>query len=414
MKTSSKKKNKVIQSKGYFDWNNVIFFVLGIGFALLISTLINVKYAKPNNTIIAASEYNPKTWANWEYTTIKLERPDDSLPKNDPPPMDIIWIFENYTAPQLEEFFKSCGLPSELEEKLLTKTNWFVQPNYIQIRPPIEVVRDMPIESRKKIYNVLRKNPANFFHHNPFQLNSSEFDEWLAQSGLSPQNQELFKRVIWKEGDTYYFADYQLLESYSSYQEKRKVAKSLSRVPALIMNLRITPQTDIDAVVRYFENGGRGREMKSFLESIARIPEGRSISVSFFLPTFARMRLYTYPNVKQEDIEAGKKLPDCFWSSMNFFNEVPDDRFFDPAFIQQTLRSEYSMVSSNFLFGDLILIISHNDQATHMCVYIADDVVFTKNGAQPLQPWVLMKLQDVVKIYTTDLPVRVIGYRRRG
>jgi hypothetical protein len=34
-----------------------------------------------------------------------------------------------------------------------------------------------------------------------------------------------------------------------------------------------------------------------------------------------------------------------------------------------------------------------------MCVYIADDFVFTKNGVGRSQPWVFMKLSDVNTMY---------------
>ena len=40
----------------------------------------------------------------------------------------------------------------------------------------------------------------------------------------------------------------------------------------------------------------RGKAMKPFLASLARVPGGISVSISYFLPEFARMRLYTYPD----------------------------------------------------------------------------------------------------------------------
>lgn len=32
-------------------------------------------------------------------------------------------------------------------------------------------------------------------------------------------------------------------------------------------------------------------------------------------------------------------------------------------------------------------------------MYVADDFVFTKNGVNPEQPWVLMKLSDMLMLY---------------
>jgi hypothetical protein len=46
-----------------------------------------------------------------------------------------------------------------------------------------------------------------------------------------------------------------------------------------------------------------------------------------------------------------------------------------------------------------------------MCVYLADDVVYTKNGIGTLQPWVLMKLPDLMNDYVAKAAVRMLVYR---
>jgi hypothetical protein len=48
-----------------------------------------------------------------------------------------------------------------------------------------------------------------------------------------------------------------------------------------------------------------------------------------------------------------------------------------------------------------------------MCVYVADDVVFTKNGANTIQPWVLMKMSEMLGTYEPERPFEVIVYRRK-
>lgn len=405
MRTSNKKRARAARSSGKLDWRYFLVFILGFGLAVLIQTLLGNNEKNSGNS----EKIPPDGWQNWEYATIKLQRPEDTLPPIDIKPPEILWLFKGYSPEEVEKLIKSCDLDPVLEKDLMDKTKWRIEPAGVVISPTPQTVKDLPLAARKTIYSVLRQHPENFFHYNPFRLPVNELDKWLAESGLTPENQLLFRKISWKEGDIILFYDYQLLEHVTTTPEKRKVARALSEIPALLMNLRVTPKTDVNAVVRYFEKGGRGREMKSFLESLTKLPEGRSISVAFFLPTFARLRLYTYPRV-----EPGKKNPDCFYSSMNFFNEVPDERFHDPNYIQHVLNTQYSMVKTNFTFGDLLLILEGEDKAIHMCVYIADDVVFTKNGAQDLQPWILMKLSDMMKIYQGDKPVKILGYRRKS
>jgi len=64
-------------------------------------------------------------------------------------------------------------------------------------------------------------------------------------------------------------------------------------------------------------------------------------------------------------------------------------------------------------FGDAVLLLE-NRRPAHACVYIADDVVFTKNGVNYHQPWVLMKLNDLLPRYASDRPMSIVVLRRRS
>lgn len=47
----------------------------------------------------------------------------------------------------------------------------------------------------------------------------------------------------------------------------------------------------------------------------------------------------------------------------------------------------------------------------HSCVYIADDVVFTKNGTSERQLWLLMTLEQVEAAYPSGKPWGRLTYR---
>jgi len=105
---------------------------------------------------------------------------------------------------------------------------------------------------------------------------------------------------------------------------------------------------------------------------------------------------------------------DCFWSAMNFFSDEPDNRFFDSDHTQTILRTDYDKVrEGEKQFGDILLLLGPANKALHMCVYVADDVVFTKNGANTIQPWVLMKMSEMLGTYEPERPFEVIVYRRK-
>jgi hypothetical protein len=50
----------------------------------------------------------------------------------------------------------------------------------------------------------------------------------------------------------------------------------------------------------------------------------------------------------------------------------------------------------------------------HICVYIADDVVFTKDGIDDRQPWVLMEIRDMLVEYTSKPPFQRRTLRRNA
>ena len=52
-------------------------------------------------------------------------------------------------------------------------------------------------------------------------------------------------------------------------------------------------------------------------------------------------------------------------------------------------------------------------QAIHSAVYIADDIVFTKNGPSPHSPWILMQLATLISHYETNVDLKIRGYRKK-
>jgi hypothetical protein len=145
------------------------------------------------------------------------------------------------------------------------------------------------------------------------------------------------------------------------------------------------------------------------LESFKHLPQGASMSILYFLPQFARQRLYTFP----QPSAAGDPVMDCHWSTMNFFNDVPDNRFSDPQFTTPYLKANYYEIARPNSYGDLVFLLNRDGNAIHSAVYLADDLVFTKNGNNFSQPWMLMHLKDLVGEYSAETVPRVVVYRNK-
>ena len=92
----------------------------------------------------------------------------------------------------------------------------------------------------------------------------------------------------------------------------------------------------------------------------------------------------------------------------------PSDAFFDFEHTTKVIRTRFDQVAEAREFGDLIVLGSDAGEVVHMCVHIAEDIVFTKNGADIHQPWVLMRLSDVLAKYPASQPLRFTAFRPRN
>ena len=97
-----------------------------------------------------------------------------------------------------------------------------------------------------------------------------------------------------------------------------ELTETLYEIPAFTLRLHVTPSTDVKALVNYWGKGAREKRIKPLLTALAKVPGGSAISVSYLLPPFARLRLYTYPDAWDDPTASSQ---DCFFTSMNFFNE---------------------------------------------------------------------------------------------
>jgi hypothetical protein len=310
----------------------------------------------------------------------------------------------------LREFIQSCTLPRNLEVSLLDTQRWRVVAEGIYVEPALEVLRDLPSEPRGKIYAVLAEHELNVAYCYPFAVRA-EFAEWFAHHNLSASALQIMERMMYRKDGLLCFADRQALARLFSADDYLQASRTVARVPTLMLNLRVTPQSDLEQLMSYWGLPNRAMQARPLLESLQRLPQGGSINVAWFFPPVPRLLLYSYPH--PTNTIAGK-WPDCFWSSYNFLKDKAEDRFIDARFQEQVLRTEYRMVPKADLFGDLILLyepMGEDIRTVHMCVYVADDIVFTKNGYAPREPWVLMRERDMMIHYSPKKPLSRAVFR---
>ena len=354
----------------------------------------------------------PGPWGELEYFRILIEPPEQIISIDNTTPDPIRWTFKDYTPTALETLWREAGL-NAAQQKALIDPAWRTQePGAIVIRPTREFVIGLSPQARAKIYGALAAFSENGSQFSPFRLRADAAVAWLDDSGLSPATIALTRKMFYERGTgTVFFSDEDVvLPTLESPSERVKFLKTLARKSALMVQLRVRPDSDVEAIARYWGHSRRAKDLRPFLQSIARRPGGGTIDIVHLLPTVPRSLLYTYP---LPPAVATQPARDCLWTSLNFFNDPPDDRFTNPEFVRQVLMTDYYAVPGEPTYGDIVAFVRPDGVVLHACVYLADNLVYTKNGAEFSVPWQIAPIDGVRDLYRLISPsFEIRRYRR--
>ena len=349
----------------------------------------------------------PGPWGEISYVTITLEIPKvwTSIEAYTGAPTR--WFFDNMTPDQVKEVFRTAGLGTPQIDALMASAE--ADPGRgIFLTPPESSILNLEPSARSYIYSVLGKFSENLAIREPHRYLTVNFNRWLDESTLPPETISVIRRLTIQRGRISLFSDVRLaLATLTTFPEKQKLLQILSRQTTLMPTLNVRPESDIEALARYWSAGTRQEEILALMESLKRAPGGGQIDIVYLLPPFVRERIYTYPRKTQPP------FPDCHYTSMNFFSVEEDDRFLNMPEVHKAVLNDYTVVKDSFRLGDIILFRKSDDEVVHACNYIADDIVFTKNGQSRGRPWVLMHMQDVIDMYSAGDPLNLVALRRK-
>lgn len=390
----------------------LLLLSVGMGLGHWISGWLNSTPEK--ETVVAVQEQVAKgPWGTLQITRITIERPDEFISVNRNFNSVNRWFFENFQAEQLRNFFRQEDLTAQQQAALLDESRWQISSNGIYVTPGAGTILSLASAARQRIYRLLATHEFNYYQQNAFAIRASAINEWFQKSGLSPETEKLIRGLLYHNAGAVCFAD--MTEAMSLIldpQERRRLVKMLSRKRTVLVRLRIEEGDDVGPLVEYWGKFGQAKDIRPLLESLARKQGGATVDIVHLMPPFARHRMYTYPLPSEDPVEDGHH---CWWSSMNFFNASPDERFgsFDEA--KRTIQADYFPVQGDPTFGDVVWFLDSKGVPVHSAVYVAEDFLFTKNGPSFNEPWLLMTFDDLLAIYAYRAPMRVVAYRlKRG
>ena len=342
-------------------------------------------------------------WGQINSMLFAIDVPDEFLivPPADQP--SVRWSFPGSSKEKVLATLRSVGMPEKEVNKLASSGKWSGDNGLTAVEPGDSLVISLAPDVRSKLYAILATFPQNVRQIDPVWFRPGMVDWRLQDSGLAAESIALLKRLLYAQGENLLlFTDFEpAMRSLPSDAERRCFMKAVSRKQAVLARLRLGPEADVEKISQYWGIGGRRKDLFPFLSALHRVEKGSaSVNVICLLPVFARDHLYRHPFASAD---AKGVRQDCFWSAFNFFNDPPDDHFNDMEYVRQVLDREYYEVQEPSQLGDLVFVAA-GKTVVHVAAYMADDLLFTKNGDDFRQPWILMHMADMMDTFAVKFP----------
>ena len=324
----------------------------------------------------------------------------------------VTWHFPKMSLSQLNDKLIELGLPDSIQTALRSQAKLNPTIDGYTVSPGRELVLGLAPEVRAKLYVLLHHFAENRDQANGFRFCGTSVEAWFADSPILPETKRLVTPLVYRDASFLFFSDLRSVEPLlPSAEERIALIRALTRESTMLLKLEVSEESDVKSLVNYWGRGGRDKEVRPILDSLSRIGGRQSLDVTQLLPPIARQRIYTYP-IPRPDGKTIKR--DCYWTAMNFFSEQPDDRFGDVDKVFEALKEDYYRIHGNPQFGDLVIYLGQEQEPIHAAIYIAADVLFTKNGTTVARPWMFIKMEDMKHFYPRTDKKTVFFFRRKG
>lgn len=364
----------------------------------------------------------PGPWGRLWYYNVLLAPSGHTLERLPPPAAEPAWTFAGLTAAEITAAIDAVAMPDPVRRDLLAMFR-DVRPaadGRITVRPSLELVLAVPRDFRTRLFPHLvgGLSVTDYAQHIPFPPNFS-IEEWFDTGSLPATVRSALLRLVYPVGDHVMLSDfgalYHLLQTKA---EQLTAHRAALRVPAVVVLLEKPTPAEVPALAEYWRPG-RNKSIARLLESFAaQGGENRYLDIIHLLSPIEREFLNTYFTPDGPGL-----TPSCFWAAFNFGADKPDDRYLvlpgtwsnHEELAGQELAANFDPLPAPGRLGDIIAYRRKGGTAVvHVCVFVADGLVYTKNGPTFSQPWCLSRLEDIDALYLTGSEMERVYFRRRG
>lgn len=355
----------------------------------------------------------PGPWGQLEYFEICLEPPTRHVLESGYLQSTPEWSLPNQSADSIAEVFAGAGLTPSQIGILMQPERIRTADDRLLLTPPAELVQSLSPETRASLYERLAAWPGNRFISKAFSLGDETILSLAAASrhSLPTEVLEFSNSMIFTRGAENAFSDYPLaLQRLPNEESRIEFTKVIMRVRSQMARLLLPPSTDLAELRDYWSIGGKNPLILPLLDAVTDEAGDDRIDIVHLLPPNARQLLFVYPSA---DMSVGREFPDCFWTAFNFLELEFSDRNLDKP-LDTNLGTRWLEVQPPLRLGDIILISEmEGGEAVHACNYIADDLVYTKNGLSLMRPFTIAGLQSMLANYHRLGATKVSYYRHR-
>lgn len=355
-------------------------------------------------------------WGTLQYYAIILSYPKNLLAELRLPSGQVHWHFPETDPLAIEILLDGIGFPRTVGGRPWGKAlkAWVnVEEGGISFFPEAELVEALTPETRAKLAEILRRSTVNEKYLDPIVIASGDTFSWYKDCGLDRDTIELIDKLTYRRGSSLVWSDLGLVSSRLDTLEKRRaLARAATRVRSLVLRIQVGGDSDLASISKYWSEGYKRKAIAPIFESIAGNPHVEYLDAVHLLPPVPRRLLYTFPSL--EDSREFGTL-DCHWTAFNFFRSQSILNNIRGSVMAEEFYERYQRVAIDdpLRYGDVIIFVDPKTQdASHSVVYIAGDIVYTKNGESISSPWILSRYGDILACYGYVFPrCRVDVYR---
>lgn len=377
----------------------VLFLLMGIAIGVWVLPHFRRDGARAILSSELGTPLRPGPWGELYTVPFVIAAPAELLPVRAIEEGGTRWVFKNCTASQISNLLEAAGMPFEQRTALLSPPITKEKRIDLEMLPTPDMIDALPEKAREALYRKLIQFPENrssfYFIHK--ETLATRFDD----SGISSDTLALFRKFSIQHGDHLVFGALPaMLARIGDFEEKERFMRALTRQKTMLIRLRVTNKTDLHSLNDYWAKGAWAPNIRALLEGVNRVPGGTFTSIVPILPPLPSSQIYSYP-IGQETREKGtKQIQDCFWTALNFFRDPTDTREANLL----SLTQDYYPITGDPRYGDVLTLAAPSGEIVHAAVFIADNIVFTKNGSLATYPWMFSTIADLQTQYSFQSP----------